>query len=411
MVKSEIKVYGYRWVVLLVFAIINVVIQLQWITFAPIAKAAQTVYGVSPLQIDFLSMVFMLMYLVVCIPASYIIDTYGIRIGLGIGAVLAGIFGLMKGVFGGDYMMVCIAQTGLAVAQPFILNSITKVGIRWFPINERATVAGVSALAQYIGIIAAMIVTPYLITRDAAGGYDISNMLMIYGVITVAGAILVLVFIRERPATPPHLEGEDERITVFAGIKHIFKHRDMLILLLMFFIGLGMFNAISTCIDQICKLRGLDFEQSGMVGGVMLIGGVVGACIIPPLSDKFRRRKLFFLICITCMTPGLVGLTFFQSYTLMLASSFVLGFFFMSAGPIGFQYSAEISAPAPESTSQGLILLAGQLSGAIFIFGMNSLGMIPFMKFYIALAAVNIVLAILIRESTMIGNKPTAAGK
>ena len=40
MEQSGIKVYGYRWVVLLVYFIINVLMQMQWITFAPITSEA-----------------------------------------------------------------------------------------------------------------------------------------------------------------------------------------------------------------------------------------------------------------------------------------------------------------------------------------------------------------------------------
>jgi MFS-type transporter involved in bile tolerance (Atg22 family) len=40
----------------------------------------------------------------------------------------------------------------------------------------------------------------------------------------------------------------------------------------------------------------------------------------------------------------------------------VLGFFLTSAMPIGMQYSAEITAPTPEGTTNGLIQLAGQAS-------------------------------------------------
>jgi hypothetical protein len=53
--EPQIKVYRYRWVIIAVFAVINIVVQLQWLSFAPIAKAAQSVYGVSALQIDFFS--------------------------------------------------------------------------------------------------------------------------------------------------------------------------------------------------------------------------------------------------------------------------------------------------------------------------------------------------------------------
>ncbi len=42
------------------------------------------------------------------------------------------------------------------------------------------------------------------------------------------------------------------------------------------------------------------------------------------------------------------------------------------SGPIGFQYAAEITYPTPEGTSNGLLLLMGQISGIIFILGMDS---------------------------------------
>ena len=50
----------------------------------------------------------------------------------------------------------------------------------------------------------------------------------------------------------------------------------------------------------------------------------------------------------------------------------VLGFFLLSSGPIGFQYGAEITYPASEGTSNGMLLLMGQISGIAFIFGMDS---------------------------------------
>jgi len=174
-------------------------------------------------------------------------------------------------------------------------------------------------------------------------------------------------------------------------------------MLILFFIGLGMFNAISTCIDQVCQEKGLTIEQTGLVGAMMLIAGIVGAIFLPPLSDKFRKRKNFLILGMVGMTPGLVGLTFAGSYTILLVSSFVFGFFLLGAcAPVGFQYCAEVSYPAPESTSQGLMLLAGQISGIIFIVGMNMVGMIPFMVLYIALAVVTIVITFIIKESPMI---------
>ncbi len=401
--EKGIKIYGYRWIVLAVFSIINAVIQMQWLTFAPVAREARQFYQVSALQIDLLSMIFMGVFLIACIPASFIIDKYGIRIGVGIGAVLTGLFGLLKGVFAANYTFVIVAQIGLAVGQPFIINAATKVASNWFPISERATAVGIATLAQFLGIIGVMIATPMLITQATDGVYQLSGMLMTYGIISVVGAILFLVFMREKPPQPPDNKKSEERILAFEGLKHILKNRDMRLVLLMFFFGLGIFNAISTCIDQICEIKGLTVDQTGLVGGIMLIAGIIGAVVLPILSDKFRKRKLFIIIGMLFMTPGLVGLALLNGYIPLLISSFVLGFFLLGAGaPVGFQYSAEVTYPAPESTSQGLLLFAGQISGILFIVGMNSFGMIFSLMIFIIFALINIVISLLIKESEMI---------
>jgi MFS family permease len=406
---SKIIVYPYRWVVIAVFAGINVVVQMQWLSFAPIAKAAQAVYGVSALQVDFFSIIYLAVFVIICIPASFVVDTFGIRVGISIGAALAGVFGLMKGIFAADYTMVCIAQTGLALSQPFIINSTTKVAVQWFPITERATAGGIGLLAQFLGMIVAMIVTPHLISIDAEGGYSISEMLMTYGIITAGAAVILLVFLKEKPPTPPCLEGQDERFKVFEGLRHMLKNRDMLLLIMVFFLGLGMFNAITTCIDQICKLRDLNFEQSGLVGGMMLISGVLGSIAFPMISDKLRKRKAVFLFTGICSIPGLIGLTVASHYWGMLISAFGMGFFFLGGAPVLFQFSAEINAPAPESTSQGLLMLAGQIGGILFVIGMNSLGMIPSMYVFIVFGCMNAILFLLMRESKMIQSVQTTA--
>jgi hypothetical protein len=50
----------------------------------------------------------------------------------------------------------------------------------------------------------------------------------------------------------------------------------------------------------------------------------------------------------------------------------VLGFFLVSALPIGFQYAAEVTRPTPEGTSNGLMQLFGQGS-VVFVYVMSAL--------------------------------------
>jgi hypothetical protein len=92
-------------------------------------------------------------------------------------------------------------------------------------------------------------------------------------------------------------------------------------------------------------------------------------------------------------------------YIITYASSFILGFFVMSAGPVGFQYAAEVSLPAPESASQGLLMWVGQISGALFVAGMSMRHnhfIALFMHAYTLLAILLIILIFLLKESPVI---------
>ena len=398
MKEDTFKIYGYRWVMLLVFMFAVAVTQLLWITFASITTDAVTFYKVSDLSIGLLSMIFMIVYIVVSIPASWVIDTYGLRVGVGIGAALTGVFGLMRGLAASNYTLVLIAQIGIAVGQPFVLNAVTTVAARWFPVRERATASGLGSLAMYIGIFLALILTPYVTLH-----LHITGMLLAYGITSVVAALVFFIFAREPPATPPCPPGMEVRSLVFDGFKQMFRQSNFILLLVIFFVGLGVFNAVTTWIENIIAPRGFTSTQAGIVGGLMIAGGIVGALIVPSLSDHYRRRVPFIILALSGATVGLVGIAFAGSYWLLLASSFILGFFLLSSGPIGFQYGAEVTHPTPEGTSNGLLLLMGQISGIIFIFAMDAFkasdgSMTTSLVVMIALMAVSILLGVLLHE-------------
>jgi len=406
MPKTNFKVYGIRWMMLSVYMVMVAVNQLLWITFAPITGEATRYYGVSDLRIGILSMCFMIVYIVVSIPASWIIDKFGIRIGVGIGALFTGIFGLVRGFAGTDYNLLLMAQIGIAIGQPFILNAITKLAARWFPMEERATAAGLGTLAMYLGILLGMTLTPYLIIGSGIGG-----MLYIYGIISVVTTVAFLVLIKEGPPTAPCLPEQEERSLVFDGFKQTLRTKDFIILMVIFFIGLGVFNAVTTWIEDILRPRGFSTTQAGITGGLMIVGGIIGALFIPILSDRYKKRTPFIIIALTGATLGLTGVTFATSYWLLLTSGAVLGFFLLSSGPIGFQYGAEITYPASEGTSNGMLLLMGQISGIAFIFGMDSFkseltgSMTRSLILMIGLMVISILMSFRLKESTILQKK------
>ncbi len=358
------RVYGYRWVVLGVFVFVASMTQILWISFAPITGAAAKHYGTSDMNIGLLSMVFMVVYILIVLPSAWVIDTWGFKAAVGIGSVLSAVFALTRGIFASDFTLVLASQTGIALGQPFVIGAITKVAARWFPPGERATASGLGTLALYLGPLAAMLLSPYLFLR-----IGMQRMLLLYGAGMAVAAVLFLALAREKPPTPA---GPDERTLMFDGLKSMLRRRDFLILLAMFFVGLGMFNGVATWIEDIVRPRGFTISQAGLLGGLMLVGGIIGAVVIPIFSDRSRRRKPFLLAALIGLIPGLLGMGFAPGLGWLLLSGFSFGFFLLSAGPIGFQYAAEITHPAPEGTSNSLLLVMGQISGIIFIFAMNA---------------------------------------
>ncbi|MBP6979055.1 MAG: MFS transporter [Bacteroidales bacterium] len=410
----------YRWVVLLVYFLLAAMIQVHWITFAPITVEAIGLYNTSAFWIVLLSMSFMVIYIAVSAPASYIIDRYGLRLGVGIGAVLMAVFGYLKGALGHDYTIVCVSQFGLAIAQPFVLNATTKIASDWFPVNERATATGIGTLAQFVGILLAMAITKPLAQSFLPDGISdltiesVQSTLKVYGLLSIAVALIFLVLIRDNPPVSFRKMGTSTREhSGWQGIGQLFRQRDMVLLLFVFFIGLGLFNALTTYIDLLLASKGYlaGGNESGLVGAVMMGSGIAGAVVIPVVSDKIRRRKAVLLFCLVALLPGLAGLSFFTGFTPLVISSGILGFFIMGAAPVGFQYAAEVSHPVPESTSLGMILLSGQVSGILFILIMGlvgnvtmeafanarkaseSLTMTPIMIGFVILSVINVFLA------------------
>jgi len=373
--------------------------QALWITFAPITSDAMKFYATSDIAIGLLSMVFMVVYIVLFLPSAWLIDTWGFRKTVSLGAILTAVFALTRGIFADNFTLVFVSQVGIAVGQPLILGAITKLGARWFLSEERATAAGLATLAIYLGILPSLILPPLLM-----GSYGMKGMLLITGALSCAAAVIFILAAREHPPTPPGPAGHDVRTLMFDGLKSMLRQKDFILLLIIFFIGLGMFNGITTWIEEIVGPRGFTTAQAGLAGGLMLIGGVVGAVVIPLISDSTRRRKPFIILALVGLIPGLVGLTFATTWWLLAVSALVFGLFLLSAGPIGFQYGAEITLPAPEGTSNSMLLVMGQLSGIVFIFAMDALkapsgSMTSSLVTLIALTLAAVCLALFLKES------------
>ncbi len=400
MKEQNYQVYGYRWVVLGIYGLCTGVIQLMWTTFFSITTDAWKYYGFTDATegesaISLLSIIFMAGMIIVSIPSLAAFERFGFKKAVGFGVVLTGVCALLRGFFGDSYTLVLVVTVGFAIAQPFLLNSPGLVAGKWFPEKERATANSVGLLCSYFGMCVGLLLTPVLLET----GMSIKSMLLIYGVVGVVSAILFLIFVKEKPPTPPCPEEEAGRSDFKEGIKFALKKKNFILALLMFFCVFGVFNTFFTMIEPILRNltnEGVDATQVGIIGVIILGIGIIGSLIISLISDKDKQHKrLPYMIIVNII--GCVGFALFlamKGFGGLAVAAALYGFFIVGGAPLTLTFAAESCYPTSEGTSEGLLMFMGNVAGVIFLgaaglFGTNHrmlmVAMIAITVFYIVL--------------------------
>jgi len=365
---TKSRVSGYRWVILLAIFPIIISTEMMWLSIAPVSSMAKDYYGVSSLSIDMLSVSYMIMFIIFSIPASWVVDRFGYRHSLIIGALLTAVFGVVRAVFADNFAIVLTAQFIIAVGQPFLLNISTKVPANWFPVNERSTAAGILTMAQYVGFAVPMLLSPLLAEQNG-----IPYLMKTFAIIAVISAIVCIIFTKEKPEiAPPGPIAEKEDLSL-ASAKRLFHNKAYLSVLVICFVSIGIFNTVLTVLETILTPHGISSAEAGIVGAVFVVSGVIGAVVIPMISDKTGVRIPFFLGSTIILIPVYLGFTFVNMYGLLIILAGLAGFTIMGVAPILFQHGSEVAYPIQEGTSLGIILLMGQISGVLFVYLFDTL--------------------------------------
>lgn len=72
----KIKVYGKRWLILVIFNIVSTLNAFQWVEYTIVGNIISKFYGISPFMVDMTSMIYLLVFVPLMYPASYIMDRW-----------------------------------------------------------------------------------------------------------------------------------------------------------------------------------------------------------------------------------------------------------------------------------------------------------------------------------------------
>ena len=75
----------------------------------PITGPAAEFYGVSDVAIGMFAMSFMIAFIPLSLPASWLIDTRGFRVAVGLGSIVMGACGVLRGLAGDSYALAMAA--------------------------------------------------------------------------------------------------------------------------------------------------------------------------------------------------------------------------------------------------------------------------------------------------------------
>ncbi len=83
---------------------------------------------------------------------------------------------------------------------------------------------------------------------------------------------------------------------MLVGVRQALAVRPFVVFLVIAFVAMGVFNGISTWVEEIVKPRGFSSVDAGNLGALLLLGGIIGALAMSAISDWLGRRVPFIAI-------------------------------------------------------------------------------------------------------------------
>ena len=246
-------------------------------------------------------MVFMIAFIPLSLPAAWVIDSRGFRVAVGFGVVMMGVFGVLRGLAGSNYTLVLLCTIGIAVAQPFLLNSWTKVPANWFAPGERAHGRRPDHAGQHARrrAPAGALAGPHrrhVHRRDAAGLRRGRGRRA-----AVASSCSRASGRRRRPGPP----GMEERALMLDGLRHALTVKPFLVILGRRLRRHGRLQRRHH-LDRAtsCSRAGSAPTTPASLGGLMLVAGVIGAVVLSALSDRQGKRVRYLVLCSRWPSPA-----------------------------------------------------------------------------------------------------------
>ena len=342
------------WPVVAAFSAVCAGTQLLWLTYAPIDTGSANYYGVSSGAIGWLANVFPLLYVVLAIPAGRLLDSHFRPVLTGAGALMAA-GGLVR-LGGQAFAWAMAGQLMIAVAQPFVLSAMGKLAGEYLPVERRAAGIAVASTASFAGMLFALLLGP------AVGGHGhVERLLLVEAALGVPAA-LALAWALRRPGPA----GDDEESAAIEGgvVRSLWALPQMRTMCGLVFVGFGVFVALTTWLQTLLHPDGVSEQAAGALLVGMLVAGMIGSAVLPPLLARRAAEPTFMRAAIFVGAAGCVALAAIESLGARAAVLAAMGFVLLPALPVIITL-AERLAGRVAGTAGAIVWMAGNLGGLV----------------------------------------------
>jgi len=167
-INDEFRVYPKRFVIVFLFSLAQLMTSVLINTLTPIARYLEIIYDQNPLVVNSGALLFALMHPLFTFPAAFVIDTYGTRVGIGLGSALCLIGTALRLLVNHSFVWVIVGQIVAGIGRPFILNCQGKISANWFKAETRGGVTQLLTLVLNVSLIIGIFI-PGIVFK----GYDI----------------------------------------------------------------------------------------------------------------------------------------------------------------------------------------------------------------------------------------------
>jgi predicted MFS family arabinose efflux permease len=366
-----------RWRVISAYALVCAATQLLWLTYAAITDETARHYGVSVGAVGWLAEIFPLLYVVLAIPAGILLDRW-FRPVLAVGGGLVALGGVVR-LGGGSFAWAMGGQVLVAVAQPVVLSAVSKLAGEYLSEDQRATGIAVGSAGSFVGMLIALLLGPTL----GAHGH-VERLLIVEAVLAVAPALALAVVLRQ----PGHESREHAAIEGSAA-RALWAMPTMRTLCGLVFLGFGIFVALATWLQTLLHPEGVSEQQAGALLVGMVIAGIIGCAVLPPLVARRGTERSFMCTAVVAGSACCLGLGVVPWLGGRAALLVVIGVVLLPALPLILTAAERLAGPAA-GTAGAIVWMAGNLGGLVVALIVQALVHHPLGAF-LAMAAVSLL--------------------